>query len=230
MTPRCSSDVVAANITGPVFELPAGAVMIAAGAEYRKEQSEEIYSAETQAGNTMGNALSNTIGEYNVREAYIETIVPLLSDAPFARSWEFEAAYRIGDYSTVGTVDSWKARHDLGADRRRPLPRGVLGCDSRAEHRRAVRGRQPDVRDGAGSVRGGRQPGRRGRRLSAARSPASRSRSRATGGFEYTLGDEQSMEGLNLSNPDVKEEKAKTWTVGVVLTPQALRNFTMSID
>ena len=92
-----------------MFDLPAGSVMIAAGAEYRKEQSEEIYSLETQAGNTMGNALSNTNGEYNVREAYIETVVPLITDAPFARSWEFEAAYRIGDYSTVGTVDSWKA-------------------------------------------------------------------------------------------------------------------------
>jgi iron complex outermembrane receptor protein len=51
-----------------------------------------------------------------------------------------------------------------------------------------------------------------------------------TGGFEYTLSDEQSMEGLNRSNPDVNEEQAKTWTVGLVLTPQAFRNFTMSID
>jgi hypothetical protein len=30
------------------------------------------------------------------------------------------------------------------------------------------------------------------------------------------------MEGLNLSNPNVKEEQAKTWTVGMVLTPQVV--------
>jgi iron complex outermembrane recepter protein len=49
-------------------------------------------------------------------------------------------------------------------------------------------------------------------------------------GFVYSQGDIQSMEGRNLSNPEVQEEEAKTWTVGMVFTPQALRNFTMSID
>ena len=105
---KIDQQVVAANITGPVFSLPAGDLMIAAGAEYRKEKSEEQYSPETQAGNTMGNALSNTTGEYDVTEIYLETVVPLLSDVAFAQTLDFEAAVRVGDYSTVGEVTSWK--------------------------------------------------------------------------------------------------------------------------
>jgi iron complex outermembrane receptor protein len=226
---KIQQDVVAANITGPVFDLPAGAVMIAAGAEYRKEQSEEIYSPETQAGNTMGNALSNTFGEYNVREAYIETVVPLISDAPFARSWEFEAAYRLGDYSTVGTVDSWKAGTTWA-----PID------DIRFRAVYSVATRAPSIGElfaGANQTfetvpdpceEAVNQAGAVGDYCRSI--PGIAQQIAATGGFEYTLTDAQSMEGINFSNPNVTEEKAKTWTVGFVLTPQAMRNFTMSVD
>jgi iron complex outermembrane receptor protein len=222
-------EVVAANITGPVLELPAGQLMIAAGAEYRKEESEEIYSPETQAGNTMGNALSNTFGEYDVREAYIEAVVPLLRDMPFARSWEFEAAYRIGDYSTVGTVDSWKAGTTWA-----PID------DVRFRAVYSVATRAPSIGElfaGANQtfetipdpcVDAVTQPGAVGDYCRSI--PGIAQQIADTGGFEYTLGDEQSMEGINFSNPNVEEEKAKTLTIGFVLTPQSFRNFTMSVD
>jgi len=222
-------EVIAANITGPVFDLPAGSVKIAAGVEYREEKSEEIYSLETQAGNTMGNALSNTFGKYDVKEAYVETVVPLLSDAPFARSWDVEAAYRFGDYSTVGSVDSWK----LGttwAPTDDVRFRAVYSVATRAPNIgelfagpnqtfETVPDPCVDAVTEAGAV------GDFCRSI-----PGIAQQLATTGGFEYTLGDEQSMEGRNLSNPDVKEEEAKTWTVGVVLTPQAFRNFTVSVD
>ena len=222
-------EVIAANITGPVFDLPAGSVKIAAGVEYREEKSEEIYSLETQAGNTMGNALSNTFGKYDVKEAYVETVVPLLSDAPFARSWDVEAAYRFGDYSTVGSVDSWK----LGTT-------WAPTDDVRFRAVYSVATRAPNIGElFAGPnqtfetvpdpcVDAVAQAGAVGDFCRSI--PGIAQQLATTGGFEYTLGDEQSMEGRNLSNPDVKEEEAKTWTVGVVLTPQALRNFTVSVD
>ena len=226
---KIDQEVIAANITGPVFYLPAGAVKIAAGAEYREEKSEEVYSAQTQAGNTMGNALSNTVGKYDVKEAYIETIVPLLSDVPFARSWDFEAAYRFGDYSTVGSVDSWKVGTTWApiddvrfravysvATRAPSIGELFAGANQTFE---TVPDPCVDAVNQAGAV------GDYCRSI-----PGIAQQIAATGGFEYTLGDEQSMEGQNLSNPDVKEEQAKTLTVGVVLTPQAFRNFTMSID
>jgi outer membrane receptor protein involved in Fe transport len=162
---KITQEVVAANITGPVFALPAGEVKIAAGAEYRKEQSEALFSPETQAGNTMGNALSNTTGEYNVKEAYVETIVPLLSNASFARSLDFEAAYRIGDYSTVGTVDSWKAGMTWA-----PIDdirfRAVYSVATRAPNiGELFSGPNQTFEQIPDSVRAGRQPGGPGRRL-----------------------------------------------------------------
>ena len=166
-----------------------------------RKQSEEIYSLETQAGNTMGNALSNTNGEYNVKEAYIETRVPLLTDAPFARSWEFEAAYRIGDYSTVGTVDSWKAGTTWA-----PIDdirfRAVYSVATRAPSIGELFCRsQPDVRDRAGSVR--RRPSTEAGPVGDfCRSiPGIAQQIATTGGFDYTLGDEQSMEGLQPQQP-----------------------------
>ncbi len=226
---KVTQEVVAANITGPVFSLPAGDVKIAAGAEYREERSEELFSAETQAGNTMGNALSNTTGKYDVKEAYVETVVPLLSDAPFARSLDFEAAYRFGDYSTVGSVDSWKAGltwAPIGDVRFR----AVYSVATRAPNIGELFAGPnqtfetvPDPCEAAVTEAGA--VGDFCRSI-----PGIAQQLATTGGFEYTLGDEQSMEGRDLSNPEVKEEQAKTWTVGVVLTPQAFRNFTMSID
>lgn len=224
-----TQQVVAANLTGPVFQLPAGDVKIAFGAEYRKEESEEIYSPETQAGNTMGNALSNTTGEYNVKEAYIETIVPLLHDVSFARSLDFEAAYRFGDYSTVGTVDSWKAGMTWA-----PIDdirfRAVYSVATRAPNigelfsgANQTFETVPDPCEQAVNEAGA--VGDYCRSI-----PGIAQQIATTGGFAYTLGDDQSMEGQNLSNPNVHEEQAKTWTVGLVLTPQAFRNFTMSVD
>jgi iron complex outermembrane recepter protein len=226
---KVDQEVIAANITGPVFDLPAGSVKIAAGVEYREEKSEEIYSPETQAGNTMGNALSNTFGKYDVKEAYVETVVPLLSDAPFARSWDFEAAYRFGDYSTVGSVDSWKAG-TTWAPTDDVRFRAVYSVATRAPNIGELFAGPNQTFETVPDpcVEAVTQPGAVGDFCRSI--PGIAQQLATTGGFEYTLGDEQSMEGRNLSNPDVKEEQAKTWTVGVVLTPQAFRNFTVSVD
>ena len=47
-------------------------------------------------------------GAYNVREAYLETVVPLLTDVPLAKRVEFGGAVRWTDYSTSGEVTTWK--------------------------------------------------------------------------------------------------------------------------
>jgi iron complex outermembrane recepter protein len=225
--------VAAANITGPVLSLPAGELMVAAGVEYRKEKSTEIYSAVTQAGATLGNALSNAIGDYNVKEVYVETIVPLLTDAPFVRQLDFEAAFRLGDYSTVGSVNSWKAGMSWT-----PLQ----DIRFRAVYSRATRA--PNIGElFAGPLQtfpgGGLSDPCNGTTAATPGAVADYCRSipgiaqqiAANGSFRYdNNADGQSIEGFDRSNPNLHEEVAKTWTVGFVLTPQALRNFTMSVD
>lgn len=53
------------------------------------------------------------------------------------------------------------------------------------------------------------------------------------GEFQLAQADIQGISGLNLSNPDLEEEKADSWPVGAVINPRsidALRNLTMTVD
>jgi iron complex outermembrane receptor protein len=100
--------VGAINFSGTVFELPAGEVSLAFGAEHRTEEVRGISDPASQVSDWMvGNYLPN-IGSYNVTEGYIETVVPILSGAAMAESLELNAAVRGTDYSTSGYVTTWK--------------------------------------------------------------------------------------------------------------------------
>ena len=228
---RVEQKQVAANITGSVFALPAGDLMMAAGLERRWEESAEVYSADTQAGNTMGNALSNTFGDYTVNEAYVETIVPILKDLPAAESLEFEAAGRLGDYSTVGNVFSWKAGLNWApiADVRF---RAVYSVATRAPNiGELYQGANQTFPTGLLDPCDGTTATSPGAAAAYCRTlPGVAQQIVQNGVFEYTQRDTQSIEGEDSGNPNVSEEEAETWTVGFVFTPQFAPNFTASLD
>jgi iron complex outermembrane recepter protein len=224
--------VAAVNFTGPVFSLPAGDLMVALGAERRWEDSSEIYSPETQAGNTMGNALSNTLGKYDVNEAYLETIVPLVHDQPMAHSLELEAAIRFGDYSTVGNVLSWKGGLSWAP---------IQDVRFRAVYSKATRA--PNIGELYQGANQTFPPGLTDpcNKVTATSTGAADAWCRtipgiaqqiaAHGSFNYDPnGDTQSIEGFDRGNPTVLEEEAQTWTVGMVLTPSFAPNLSVSID
>lgn len=115
-----------ANINGQPFSSWAGPVSIGAGVEYRKLEgsidSDPVsntvpnYAAirglpAAYVNRVGGWSTSNvlpTSGEYDVKEAYLETLVPLARDAGFAKSLDLNAAVRITDYSQSGSVETWK--------------------------------------------------------------------------------------------------------------------------
>lgn len=109
---QTSQQVAAFNVTTDLFELPAGAVGIAAGAEYRKEKSDQETDSATAQGLLFTNAIPRRRGEYDVKEYYAEMRVPLLSDMFMIKELTLDGAYRWADYSTVGGVSQWK----VGAD------------------------------------------------------------------------------------------------------------------
>ena len=47
-------------------------------------------------------------GKRHVKEAFVETVIPILKDVPLAQKLELNAAGRITDYSTSGSVKTWK--------------------------------------------------------------------------------------------------------------------------
>ena len=98
-----------ANIQGKPFSTWAGEVSLATGLEYRRESVKQMVDAGSQAGIfALGNPKAMR-GHYDVTEAYAETIVPLAADLPFIKNLDLNAAARITDYSTSGTVWTWKA-------------------------------------------------------------------------------------------------------------------------
>ncbi|MBN7137408.1 TonB-dependent receptor [Lysobacter enzymogenes] len=107
------------NISGDLFELPAGPLSVAAGYEYRSESGSFVPDAFTAAGLSTGNASQPTSGGYSLKELYLELAVPLLKDLPFARLLDFSLATRRSDYSSFGdTLNSkfgfrWKPIDDL---------------------------------------------------------------------------------------------------------------------
>ncbi len=229
---KVSQQMAAFNMNASVWKLPAGDLQFAGGLEWRKEKSTEVYSPETQSGNTMGNALTNTLGQYSVKEAYLETLVPLVKDALFARSWDAEAAIRVGNYSTVGTVSNWKLGTTwapVNSLRFRAVYASAARAPNITELYAGANQTYPvgltDPCDGVdGTTPGGVAAWCRS-------IPGVADQINTNGVFQYDPNrDSESIQGNDLSNPKLNVEVAKTWTVGLVLTPAFLPEFNMTID
>ncbi|WP_332769163.1 TonB-dependent receptor plug domain-containing protein [Phenylobacterium sp.] len=97
-----TQDVAAFNLTTSSIEGWAGPISLAAGAEYRKEKMTGTVDPQYANGWKYGN-YKVTTGKYDVTEAYLEGVVPLYAGL------DFNGAFRLTDYSTSGTVKTWKA-------------------------------------------------------------------------------------------------------------------------
>lgn len=108
-TTDTTQELVQGLISGSVFDLPAGAVKVAAGLEYRKDSIDfrPSYVWEKALG-FFASQFSPVNKSNEVKEAFVEVLVPVLKDKPFFNSLELEGAYRRSDYQRAGGVDSWK--------------------------------------------------------------------------------------------------------------------------
>jgi outer membrane receptor protein involved in Fe transport len=116
--------IVAGNISGDLFDLPAGPVSIAFGGEMRKQTLSETSNSDPALApfvdytgirglpaNVQITNFTNigvAAGKVNVREAYLEAAIPLLKDLPFVKSLDLNLAGRLTHYSTSGRVETWK--------------------------------------------------------------------------------------------------------------------------
>ena len=122
----------AANVNGEAFSIWAGPVSLGAGVEYREESFLTRVDPISQAGGFMARAPRDfPKAEQSVKEAYLEAIVPLLSEDWFTGALDLNGAVRLTDYSTSGSVTTWKAGLTW-----KPIPdillRGTLSRDIRA--------------------------------------------------------------------------------------------------
>ncbi|MFN0022971.1 MAG: TonB-dependent receptor domain-containing protein, partial [Parvularculaceae bacterium] len=110
---------VSFNLSTTLFELPAGAVGIAAGYEHRDQSGAFNPDPIVAAGDSADIPAQPTRGAFNVEELYAETVVPLLADLPLVNILEGNFAIRYSDYSTGVSATTikyggrWKPTEDL---------------------------------------------------------------------------------------------------------------------
>ena len=108
-----------ANLSGELFDLPAGPVGFAVGYEHRYQKGTFDPDPVIAAGLGSDIPAQPARGKYNSDEVYAELRVPILKDVPFFYSLEADGAVRHSDYSTSGGNTTftgsglWKPVRDL---------------------------------------------------------------------------------------------------------------------
>ncbi|GIU02379.1 TonB-dependent receptor domain-containing protein [Shewanella sp. KT0246] len=95
-----------ANVTGSLFDLPAGEVGAAFGWEYRKESGFNSPDYMVTSGQSTGGKILPTEGSFKESSYYGEFVVPVLADMAFAELLEFEFAIRYTDLENSEGFDA----------------------------------------------------------------------------------------------------------------------------
>lgn len=96
-------------ITGDLFQLPAGPMGVAFGAEYREFSIDDTPSALSQGGDLWGQSSAQvTRGDDTVVEAFAEIDIPLIAGVPGIESLSINGSGRVFDYDTTGSDSVWK--------------------------------------------------------------------------------------------------------------------------
>ncbi len=114
------SSQFSAGLNGDLFELPAGAVKAAFGAEYRSQEGEFETDPLTRGEAPLflscllaqETCTGNSSARYNVRELFGELFMPLIADKPGVQALNLTAGVRYSDYSkdTIGDDTTFQAK------------------------------------------------------------------------------------------------------------------------
>jgi outer membrane receptor protein involved in Fe transport len=220
---------------GALFELPGGPIGFAVGAEYRKEKSSFTPDLLLQEGALADFSVQlPERGSFDVREVFGELQAPILKDLRFAHLLSVGAAIRLSDYSTVGKTTTWKVDGSYA-----PV-RDIL---FRGTYSQAVRA--PNVTELFAPRNGGfnfvsdpcdpvflpegtsfRAANCQAVLAGAGLTPAQIASFNPENDPQATV----SLPGFSGGNRDLREETARTWTAGVVLTPTFIPGLSLSLD
>ncbi|HEX4711950.1 TonB-dependent receptor domain-containing protein [Phenylobacterium sp.] len=100
---------VSANLTGDLFDLPAGPLAFAVGLEHRVTEGFFQPDPIVVAGLSSDIPAQPASGSITIKEAYGELRIPLIRDVPFIHRLDASVAGRWFDYSTSGSDSTYKA-------------------------------------------------------------------------------------------------------------------------
>ncbi|MEH6418618.1 TonB-dependent receptor domain-containing protein [Pseudomonas sp. CGJS7] len=211
-------------VNNNLFELPAGPVSLAAGLEYRRETSKQINDPLDISGATFLNAIPSSGGNYNVRELWLETAVPVLHDLPLIKNLTIGGAIRFSDYNTIGNTRAWRYNLDWVINDSLRL-RGNASSAVRAPNIDELFGGQSQNYGLIDDPCDAQEIGR-------ASNPDVRRANCAALGLPTTFRDEinGTNEGLSGSNPNLEPETGRTWTAGFVFTPSFVEGLSINVD
>lgn len=100
--------VAALSVSGDPLRTWAGPISFVAGAEFRRESARQVVDALSAASAFgLGNPKPLS-GDVDMKEAFVETVVPLARDRPLLHRLDISGAVRVTDYSISGLVATWK--------------------------------------------------------------------------------------------------------------------------
>lgn len=214
----------AANLTGSLFDLPAGPVGVAIGAEYRKDTAETVVDDAFRRGNVYGfNAVQGIAGSINVKEVYGEIRAPILATGDGRELLAVGTGGRYSDYSSIGGLFNYKFEAEF-APLRQVRFRGTYNKAARAPNvfelfRNGDQG-FPAFVDPCNATNATRNVAQ----CIATGVPAA-----AIPGFAQV---NAQVQAFAFGNPFLTEEKAETWTAGAVITPGRIfgGNLNLTVD
>jgi len=216
-------DDVAADISGNLFDLPAGPLKVALAGEMRwLDYTIDSNASPTDVVNCFGlrlcgnaagtgpvnqatvtqtlwdnNTVPSTHASENVWEFSAEVGVPILKDLPLVQNLDADLAGRYTDYSVSGSVQTWKIGLDWHVNDSVRF-RGTTSVDIRAPTLNDLY--SPQVSNSGPFL-----------------DPLT----------QFNPGGIQTVSG---GNPNLVPENSRTYTGGVVLTPSFIPGLTMSAD
>lgn len=233
---KVKQDVVTATIDGDLFGVVSpfatSPVAFSIGAEYRRISAESLPDAASAIqGEVLGTGSRTPadFGQYSSKEVFGELIVPLVADVRGIRSLQAEGGVRYSDYTTTGGSLTWKAGGSYEP---------VDGVKFRGMYQVAVR--SPNIQELFQSTvttlanlnpdpcQGSQLP-------NAGANPSLAALCIATGAPAGSIGSIPApttgqINATTSGNRNLDVERAKTYTLGLVLTPTMLPRFSATID
>lgn len=215
-----TTEGVYSNIGGDIVDLWAGPIAFSAGFEYRRESVEFRPDAVTAGGESVANQTYPTEGSFTVREYYGELNIPVVNKMFLMEDVSLNLQGRVFDYSTFGSGTVYKAglnwvftdylrgRATYGTSFRAPtlvdtFSGGTVSFDYIDD---PCDMNNPEL---AGNAI------RQANCLAAGADPAT---------FTQSAAQLPVLSGGDIVDGtfDLQPEKAKTWTIGLVFTPEEM--------
>jgi outer membrane receptor protein involved in Fe transport len=211
---------------GIASPLARSGVGINVGAEHRYDTLVFTPDAVEAAGDLAGfsGAVVGTNASDSVSEGFLEIRAPVVQDRPFMHDLDVDVGYRYSSYSTVGTTSTYKFEVQYA-----PLPDFRL----RYSYDRAVRA--PSLLELFNPASYGQQSAIGFDPCAGATPAATLVQCMHTGVTAAQYGSVPQCVAAQCGqvisgNPALQPEQADTYSIGISLTPEALPNFSASID